>query len=461
MESKVRSEIREAKVLATKLNKVQERQTKLNEKLDSIGAPREIVTSYLSNTLSSFFKSSTSIDTFFGQIQPTVLRIKRLHESLSALSCTLRSDSKLCESYILHNDGDPSQIAIIMREMKFFYEMTTYEARLRTRLDSLYQARDFERDYYYRDRDFPEDRTIDHESASETAKDSALRDFVSDGKDIEGDDVPESIKRKLRLIFFNDSFDKGFKTKVAELFGSSSLEEQMKKTLRSHMKSTLVANQKDFKVSHLDEPFNILFQARDVIQDVATDLNLSEKESRKVKNEVLTSWAVGKRLESPRDVAKRQLERVVVLKKAKSLIDEFGYGQGDIEAIAAATNVDEMQKMIRLRFVEWWIRKKLVKIPDFVTSISLTIIVYDSKIRIRLDPVYANKTHCRSIAESSLRLLTVAASRQKNKNTCPCCPGRIFSSQGLLDHNRAKHGGLSFSTTNPRYTHCQLESNTP
>ena len=48
--------------------------------------------------------------------------------ALQRLGCELRTDSRLCDDYIEHGNGDPDEISGIMAEMKFYHDHTDYAA---------------------------------------------------------------------------------------------------------------------------------------------------------------------------------------------------------------------------------------------------------------------------------------------------------------------------------------------
>jgi hypothetical protein len=117
-------------------------------------------------------------------------RRKTLQTMLTEQGCELRSDSKLCESYIEHGVGDPHNIVRIMREMKFYYTHTNYKNFLNAAYDNYRSCR-----YDYYDRPDPEEM-------SDQAKTKALSDWVKRQPNIKTAyhhaDLPPSLKSSVR-----------------------------------------------------------------------------------------------------------------------------------------------------------------------------------------------------------------------------------------------------------------------
>ena len=123
-------------------------------------------------------------------------RLNWLTHELGLLGCTLRSDSRLCNSYVEHGIGNPASIATIMREMEFYHEYP--EIR-----QSLYDAarEEYENDCEGCEYDRPRfGEYFCPEEASETAKRQALTEWLSDRSDQEAYDhceLPKSLKVEL------------------------------------------------------------------------------------------------------------------------------------------------------------------------------------------------------------------------------------------------------------------------
>jgi hypothetical protein len=74
----------------------------------------------------------------------TLTRYKRLQDALSLMSLEIRGDSRLCEDYVMSEEGDINHIVSVMQEMSFFYKQTQYPSYVRSlniiRVFSLYHV---------------------------------------------------------------------------------------------------------------------------------------------------------------------------------------------------------------------------------------------------------------------------------------------------------------------------------
>ena len=110
-------------------------------------------------------------------------RKKILIDELTKLECTLRDDSKLCNQFISNGVGNPFQIAQIMREMKFYYDETTYARDLNDIFMKRNRQREnrYGRDRYSRyDSDDYDSDDDDPQDDSDNAKSMALNKWVED-----------------------------------------------------------------------------------------------------------------------------------------------------------------------------------------------------------------------------------------------------------------------------------------
>jgi hypothetical protein len=57
----------------------------------------------------------------------TLTRCDDLRKSFAPHGLEIRADSRMCEEYILFLDGDVDEITVMMLEMRFFFDKTTYE----------------------------------------------------------------------------------------------------------------------------------------------------------------------------------------------------------------------------------------------------------------------------------------------------------------------------------------------
>jgi len=89
--------------------------------------------------------------------------------ALDALGCELRSDSRLCEAYVEEGIGSPAEIATVMREMKFYFDHTDYQAFH----NAAYEERRQNRRYYDYDEEY------ESNSMSTWAKERALEQWIN------------------------------------------------------------------------------------------------------------------------------------------------------------------------------------------------------------------------------------------------------------------------------------------
>lgn len=104
-------------------------------------------------------------------------RRSKLKEALAARGCSLRGDSRLCDNYIDHGKGKPDEIAIVMEEMKFYYEKTRYTTFFEQEKRGEYEYKGY----------------FNADEVSETAKSMALSDWKERNKH-NLDSLPESLK---------------------------------------------------------------------------------------------------------------------------------------------------------------------------------------------------------------------------------------------------------------------------
>lgn len=119
-------------------------------------------------------------------------RTAELEEALNARGLELRSDSELCDDYIEgKNVYSLERIVDIMEEMKFYHEQTDYPELYREIRSEYY-------DSYYQ---------VDHIEVSQTAKYSALRDWIRScarqGQPLEEllAASPRSLHEQIRALF--------------------------------------------------------------------------------------------------------------------------------------------------------------------------------------------------------------------------------------------------------------------
>jgi len=79
---------------------------------------------------SPFLNGTMPLDQFKTSVRHRVVRMSELVLKLANHGCALRSDSRLCNMFIRDGHGDVDEIAIVMCEMKFYYDHTTYSTIL-------------------------------------------------------------------------------------------------------------------------------------------------------------------------------------------------------------------------------------------------------------------------------------------------------------------------------------------
>ena len=113
---------------------------------------------------------------------PKSSRLAMITSALSAVGCTFRTDSKLCEAYIDHGDGDLETVVNAMREMKFYFDHTKYQ-QIRNELYEEFIAEQSDNDlnsFYSFDSSLYEGREcFNSEEASAIAKNTALNRWLS------------------------------------------------------------------------------------------------------------------------------------------------------------------------------------------------------------------------------------------------------------------------------------------
>jgi hypothetical protein len=139
-----------------------------------------------------------------------------LTAALGDLGCELRGDSRLCDAYIQDGEGDAYDIAATMREMRFYFDHTTYAQEL----DDLHEQaeQEYEDDCRYGhdgdDRDMrPRFRDYyDPHEASEAAKTTALAAWVRAKPDLQAalddDALPASLRQHLASTEVRSRFDR-------------------------------------------------------------------------------------------------------------------------------------------------------------------------------------------------------------------------------------------------------------
>lgn len=153
------------------------------------------------------------------------------HE-LSLVGCNLRSDSRLCSTYIEHGDGGPKEIAKIMAEMQFYHAHTEYQAIrdeiFESALAEYKNARDEYNDGYdsdirvgYNFRDFsPTFRDyFNADEASEEAQEQAFERWLDAQPTleaaIESKELPATLRRRILGMIGLDRF-KAFMSEILE-----------------------------------------------------------------------------------------------------------------------------------------------------------------------------------------------------------------------------------------------------
>lgn len=105
-------------------------------------------------------------------------RREKLISALSALGCTLRNDSRLCDEYIKSGKGDANEIAVIMCEMKFYFDKTNYRNILNKNIQDAREC----------------DEWYDYDDMSEISKYEALQRYCrKHANNLRMDEIPESL----------------------------------------------------------------------------------------------------------------------------------------------------------------------------------------------------------------------------------------------------------------------------
>jgi len=132
-----------------------------------------------------------------------ISRKELLVVELTKLDTKIRSDSHLCNLYINYGTGDPKEIAIVMCEMNFYYNKTSYPSIL----DSLYcnnrkqRWYDSDSDDTYSIDSRDDDYNMNPADRSRKAKDEALLQYAKKHQHIDSS-VPASLVSKLQELQF-------------------------------------------------------------------------------------------------------------------------------------------------------------------------------------------------------------------------------------------------------------------
>ena len=365
--------------LKAKVNRILEienRKDQIKAKLDSIGAPTLFVMSYLTTQHDYYFKSKGKLEPFFEHIEPLVTRIIGLKIELEKNGFEL-SLSILCDSYISYNIGDPVDISVKMRELKFFREKTSYIPP---------------DDYGVPRNSCVYDRSVcrrvdkaDYERTMLMLSKEKFEDFFS---------VPDSIRRKLRMIVFREQFESNFNQKLLDLFG---LEINTNYLFIHKLRvscEVLLSSESSFSNDRMNEAFEVYTDASSQIREIARDSKLDEDDARKI----LLKWAKTSDVGNAKDFAMVHFRTIVEARRIRVLFEEFcqitSIDKNLLRSFMFYSSDDDKVRMcIRMRFARSFLKRSNIFIsnyPDFVTGLKIEI--GDKEIKLRLK--FANMREC-------------------------------------------------------------------
>jgi hypothetical protein len=113
-----------------------------------------------------------------------------LERCLTRKGCELRSDSRLCRSFIEHGHGCPEDIAETMEEMKFYHTHTKYNHILNWLWDNARQERAY---FGYRER-------VDADDMSSLAQSLALKLWAKSNDATTAPELPTSLRVAARQL---------------------------------------------------------------------------------------------------------------------------------------------------------------------------------------------------------------------------------------------------------------------
>lgn len=198
-------------LVRTDILRLQQRQ----ERTDRIHQLKQRLTEqelhYLDSTFANCIENTNvAWESFLTTVESIRQRLREIRLQLQEKGCTLRSDSVLCDDYIVHNKGCINHIVDTMVEMKFFFEHTNYAYWMSSMMRDYYRERRRYSHGWFDDEDEDEDdrREIEAERKqnSKHSKQCALeewvRTFASKEQAKNSPYLPSSLKSKIDRISF-------------------------------------------------------------------------------------------------------------------------------------------------------------------------------------------------------------------------------------------------------------------
>ena len=177
------------------------RSVQLDQFLTEFGLSQDDTCTRFYIDIGEFIGGRESIENFRANSTSVLTRLATMISELANLGCALRSDSKLCETFIKHDQGSAVEIAKVMCEMKFYHEHTTYSSILdnmfqqySNRINQKYQNSGHNDSDADSDSDYGYDAYDVGENAKFKALSAFLKSFPSVSLALASPDVPETIR---------------------------------------------------------------------------------------------------------------------------------------------------------------------------------------------------------------------------------------------------------------------------
>lgn len=173
--------------------------------------PLSYVSKYtIRDTIDSDEEESIVYDVI-ADVQDEINRKEKLIAELNKYGLSLRSDSTVCNDYLMGKRNDLAEVVEIMREMHFYYEYTKYSDIIGTEYNKIFKRieKNRERNRFYGEYDEYDDdyEEIDRGEISSNCKVKAINEFCKRKKNDHVIEIPKNVLEMLGSHWINSHTD--------------------------------------------------------------------------------------------------------------------------------------------------------------------------------------------------------------------------------------------------------------